>query len=98
VAPVSRRLSRGVPPDRRGQDALETAGETPALRAWFQGEDKLQFEVNGQEYFLNFMEDERRWFVLVPSETGVNRIPVYVDGSKYERIGAADKGRQNRPN
>jgi hypothetical protein len=58
----------------------------------------LQFEVNGQEYFLNFVEDERRWFVLVPSETGVNRIPVYVDGSKYERIGAAEKGRQSRPN
>jgi hypothetical protein len=54
--------------------------------------------VNGQDYFLNFVEDERRWFVLVPTETGVNRIPVYVDGSNYERIGVAEKDRQNRPN
>jgi hypothetical protein len=58
----------------------------------------LQFEVNGQEYYLNFIEDERRWFVLVPTETGLQRIPVYIDGSKYERIGAAAKDRQNRPN
>ena len=58
----------------------------------------MQFEINGQEYFLNFLEDERRWFVLVPSETGVNRIPVYVDGSKYERIGTAEKNRQSKPN
>ena len=50
----------------------------------FKGEDKLQFEINGQEYFLNFIEDEQRWFVLAPSETGVNRIPVYVDGSYDE--------------
>jgi len=43
------------------------------------------------------MQDEGRWFVLVPSETGVNRIPVYEDRSKYERIGSAEK-RQNKPN
>ena len=58
----------------------------------------MQFEINGQEYFLNFIEDEQRWFVLVPSETGVNRIPVYVDGSKYERIGATERNRQSKPN
>ncbi len=58
----------------------------------------MQFEVKGQDYFLNFMEDERRWFVLVPTETGVNRIPVYVDGSKYERIGALEKERLNYKN
>jgi len=58
----------------------------------------LQFEVNGQDYFLNFMEDERRWFVLVPTPTGLQRIPVYIDGSDYERIGTAEKDRQKRPN
>ena len=58
----------------------------------------MQFEVNGQDYFLNFMEDERRWFVLVPTPTGLQRIPVYIDGSNYERIGVAEKDRQNRPN
>jgi hypothetical protein len=58
----------------------------------------LQFEVNGQDYFLNFVEDERRWFVLVPTETGVTRIPVYVDVQDYERVGLAGKDRQNRLN
>ncbi len=82
VAPPPRRLSSqlggsGVAPTCRGQDALGTAGETPALLIrvipMFEnnGEDKLQFEVNGQDYFLNFVEDERRWFVLVPTPTGV---------------------------
>jgi hypothetical protein len=58
----------------------------------------LQFEVNGQDYFLNFVEDERRWFVLVPTETGVTRIPVYVDVQDYERIGLPGNDRQNRLN
>jgi hypothetical protein len=63
-----------------------------------QGEEKLQFEVNGQDYFLNFVEDERRWFVFAPSPTGLQRIAVYVDGADQERIGVLDKGRHNRPN
>ena len=58
----------------------------------------MQFEVNGQDYFLNFVEDERRWFVLVPTETGVTRIPVYVDVQEYERIGLPGNNRQNRLN
>jgi hypothetical protein len=58
----------------------------------------LQFEVNGQDYFLNFVEDERLWFVLVPTETGVTRIPVYVDVQDYERIGLPGNDRQNRLN
>jgi hypothetical protein len=62
-----------------------------------QGEEKLQFEVNGQDYFLNFVEDERRWFVFAPSLTGLQRIPVYVDGPDLERISVLDKARQNRP-
>jgi hypothetical protein len=58
----------------------------------------LQFEVNGQDYFLNFVQDQRRWFVLVPRETGVTRIPVYVDVENYERTGLSEKDRQHRPN
>jgi len=63
-----------------------------------QGEEKLQFEVNGEDYFLNFVEDERRWFVFAPTPTGLQRIPVYIDGANYERVGVAEKDRQNRPN
>jgi hypothetical protein len=79
----------------RPHDSRRDAGATFLV---IQGEDKLQFEVNGQDYFLNFIEDERRWFVLVPTATGLQRIPVYIDGSNYGRIGAGEKDRQNRPN
>ena len=47
----------------------------------------MQFEVNGHDYFLNFLDSEARWYVLEPTLTGVNQIPVYVDAPKYERIG-----------
>ncbi len=61
----------------------------------FRGEEKLQFEVNGQDYFLNFAEDEAYWYVLAPSLTGVQRIPVYVDSPAYERFGILGKNRHN---
>jgi len=58
----------------------------------------LQFEVDGQDYFLNFVQDQRRWFVLVPTQTGVTRIPVYVDVENYEPTGLSERDRQHRPN
>jgi len=54
-----------------------------------QGRLKLQFEVKGQAYFLNFAEDEARWYVFAPTLTGITRIPVYVDAVKWDRIGAS---------
>jgi hypothetical protein len=47
---------------------------------------EVQFTINGKEYFLAFAEDERRWYVVAPSSTGVQRIPVYVDAVKWERV------------
>jgi hypothetical protein len=47
----------------------------------------MQFQVKGQEYFLAFVEDEKRWCLFAPTEQGVTRVPVYVDGVKYERMG-----------
>jgi hypothetical protein len=54
----------------------------------------LQFEVNGQTYFLAFVEDERRWYVFAPTITGVNRIPVYVDAPATGKIVLADESKQ----
>ncbi len=51
----------------------------------------MQFTVNGQDYFLTFVEDEKRWCVFVPSGQGMRRIPVYLDGAKYERIAALER-------
>jgi hypothetical protein len=62
------------------------------------GRLKLQFEVNGQDYFLNFAEDEGRWYVFAQTLTGLNRIPVYVEAPKYERIGVLEAGRHKIQN
>ena len=63
-----------------------------------QGRLKLQFEANGQVYFLNYAEDEGRWYVFAQSLTGFNRIPVYVDAPKYERIGVLEADRHKIQN
>ena len=47
---------------------------------------------------MNFAEDEGRWYVFAQSLTGVNRIPVYVDSPKYERIGVLEAGRHKIQN
>jgi hypothetical protein len=39
----------------------------------------LQFEINGQDYFLNFVPDEGRWFLFKPTRLGVAAIPVVED-------------------
>jgi hypothetical protein len=54
----------------------------------------LQFEVNGQQYFLGFVEDERRWYVFAPTASGLNRIPVYVDAPAMGKLVLADEGKQ----
>jgi hypothetical protein len=50
----------------------------------------LQFQINGQDYFLAFVEQEKRWYVFSPTAQGINRIPVYVDAVEYERAGILD--------
>lgn len=54
---------------------------------------KLQFEVNGQVYFLNFEEQEKRWFLIRPTNTGVLAVPVYVDAVKYEWFGGSSSSK-----
>lgn len=47
----------------------------------------MQFQIEGQDYFLAFVEQEKRWYVFSPTAQGINRIPVYVDAAKYEKLG-----------
>jgi hypothetical protein len=51
------------------------------------GVNKLQFQIKGKDYFLAFVEDEKRWYVFAPTAQGINRIAVYIDAVKYERAG-----------
>ena len=55
----------------------------------------MQFEIHGKEYFLAFVEEERRWFVFSPDAQGMQRIPVYVDVAKFERGGLMESGRHH---
>jgi len=48
----------------------------------------VRFEVKGQEYFLAFVEQEKRFYVFAPTPTGMHRIPVYVDAVKWNRAEA----------
>ena len=41
----------------------------------------MQFEVNGQLYFLNFDPREGRWFVYEPTRDGMLAVPVHDDGT-----------------
>lgn len=54
----------------------------------------MQFQIKGKEYFLAFVEDEKRWYVFAPTSEGMQRIPVYVDQVKYERVGILEEGTQ----
>ena len=55
----------------------------------------MQFQVKGQDYFLAFAEEERRWFLFAQVGQGIQRIPVYVDAPKQERNGVALKSSTN---
>ena len=54
----------------------------------------MEFEVNGQKYFLGFVEDEGCWYVFAPTASGLNRIPLYVDAPVMGKILLADESKQ----
>ena len=44
----------------------------------------MRFEVNGQMFFVNFVPEEGRWFCYAPTATGMQKIPVSMDGTPFE--------------
>ena len=55
-----------------------------AFSTWgSKGVNELQFQIKDQEYFLAFVEQEKRWYVFAPTPQGVHRLPVYVDAVKW---------------
>jgi len=56
----------------------------------------VDFQVNGETYFVSLAEDERRWLVFAQSPTGTRRVPVYVDGAQFEdfKVVVEDKERR----
>ena len=60
----------------------------------------MDFQVNGETYFLSLAEDERRWLVLVSTPTGARPVPVYDDAPEVEDLTLVveDKDRRSIPN
>jgi hypothetical protein len=46
----------------------------------------MDFQVNGETYFLNLADDERRWLVFVSTDTGARPLPVYEDVPEFKRF------------
>jgi hypothetical protein len=63
-------------------------------------EGQVDFQVNGETYFLSLAENERQWEVFVSTPTGARPVPVYVDGAESEALTLVieDKERRKIPN
>ena len=46
----------------------------------------MNFQVNGETYFVSLAENEARWLVFVEGEAGPRRVPVYEDGAEFEDL------------
>jgi len=54
----------------------------------------MQFQVKGQDYFLEYIDEEHSWFVFTQTGDGLERIPVYVDGNGAKRNPKKQTGSQ----
>ena len=53
---------------------------------WAKGE-MMQFEINGKQYFLNFVEQQGRWFLFTPARDGFEAIPIVDDDAVLLKAG-----------
>ncbi len=56
----------------------------------------MQFEIDNQVYFLNFVADEGLWYVFQPTEDGMIRIPVEMDAAHSEHFTFAPEEQTKR--
>jgi hypothetical protein len=47
---------------------------------------KVQFELYGQTFFVNFVAEEGRWYCYAPTSHGMQRIPVAMDSAPFENF------------
>ena len=57
---------------------------------------RMDFQVNGETYFLSLGENERQWVVLVATAEGARPVPVYVDGAEAEDLTVVVEDRERR--
>jgi len=44
----------------------------------------VDFQINGETYFLTLAEDAKRWEVFVATQTGARPVQVYEDLPEFE--------------
>jgi len=49
-------------------------------------EGGVDFQVNGETYYLSLAENERQWLVFVATPTGTRSVPIYVDVPESEDL------------
>jgi hypothetical protein len=56
----------------------------------------MDFQVNGETYFLSLAEDEARWLVFVQGAEGPRHVPVYVDEAESEDLKVVVEDKERR--
>jgi hypothetical protein len=54
----------------------------------------MDFQVNGETYFLSLAEDERRWLVFLETDTGTRPLPVYEDVPEFKNFAVVIEGKK----
>ena len=65
-------------------------------RAFEIGRIKVDFQVNGETYFVSLADDEQRWLVFVEGEAGPRRVPVYEDQAEFDDFKLVVEDKQGR--
>jgi hypothetical protein len=60
----------------------------------------MDFQINGETYFVSLGENARRWEVLVSTPHGIRPVPVYEDAEEVEDLAllVEDKDKRFIPN
>ena len=61
----------------------------------------MDFQVNGETYFLILAENERQWEVFLSTATRARPVPVYEDAPEFRNwsiVLAEDKDKRKIPN
>ena len=51
----------------------------------------MQFEINDQVYFVNFLPSEGRWYLFTSTGGGMIKIPVAMDAAPFENFAGVRK-------
>ncbi len=47
----------------------------------------MRFEVNGQPYLLNYLDEEGRWILLRPGPRGIEQVAIEEDSAQAASAG-----------